>query len=341
MIADGSTSSSASAVDFAGKVKTIKTEREESELSSSSSTAEAPHKDLESQQVASKKRATVTVLTDLDGYEGTTLEQKVDSLITSHPVVIFTKTWCLFSVDAQTFLTDQIKVSIHSVQVDLHPRGNAILKYVQEKTKHRTVLIIYIKGTFLGGFDDVNQLYASGQLQSEYLNGLTQADQCEEFLTKANIGTQPLFWFPSTVNANVVRLAGCFTCICSLSSAVAGQWFDWGQYLAYALFFDFFLRLLCGSKISPIGRLAAVCTSCWEPKERRGRPKQFAAICGVLLSGMGSLCFCLKEKVEPLNYAGTAFMGSIAIFSAMEGFCDFCVGCAIFKWGMKLGLIKK
>jgi glutaredoxin len=242
-------------------------------------------------------------------------------------------------LDAQTFLIEHIKVSLHSIEVDLHPRGNAILKYVQEKTKHRTVPIIYIKGAFLGGFEDVNQLYATGRLQNEYLKGLTQADQCEEFLTKAKIGTQPLFWFPSTVNANVVRVTGCLTSICSLVSAVAVQWFDWGSYLACALFLDYILRLLCGSKLSPLSRFATVCTSCWKPKKRLGRPKQFATMLGVMFSGMGSLCFCFN--VERLNYVGTAFMGGLAIASGMEGFCDFCVGCVMFKWGMKLGLIRK
>lgn len=337
---------SASSIDFAGnvvshtnKIRPVSTNSENAyeqrSASDKSHSTDDTHRDIESQQ----QEATVTVVGSLEAYKGRTLEEKVDSFIADHPVVMFNKTWCLFSVDAQQFLIEQMKVSIHCIEVDIHPQGKAILKHIQEKTGHKTVPVIYVKGAFLGGFEDVNQLYATGKLQNEYLKDLTQADRCEEFISKSKIGVEPMFWFPSTVNAYVIRLTGIMTCICSALSAVSVQYADWGRYIGYALFFDFVLRLLAGSRLSIVGRIATVLAMPLEPKPRHGRPKQFATMCGVVFSGLGSLFYVLDFPNH--DYVGTAFMGGLAIASGMEGFLDFCVGCVMFKYGIKLGLIRK
>lgn len=290
-------------------------------------------------QREAEEETKVTVVTDLSVYNGETLGEQVNSFITSHPVVMFQKTWCLFSIDAQQFLTEQMRVSVHVIELDVHPQGKAIQKHIQDRTGHNTVPVIYVKGAFLGGFEDVNQLYATGQLQDKYLKDLTQADRCEEFLLKAKIGIEPLFWFPATVNAHVIRLTGILTCLSSLLSALSVHWAPWGRYVAYGLFFDFILRFFAGSRLSVLGRTATVLTSPIKPKPRHGRPKQFATMCGIMFSGLGSLFYVLNFPHH--DYVGAAFMGGLAIASGMEGFLDFCLGCVIFKYGIKLGLIPK
>ncbi len=339
---------SATSIDFAGTVVSrdiAESEKKEAakDLSISGETNETDmtQRDVEFQEVIPKvaKECTVTVVTDLSVYQGQTLEERIDSFINEHDVVMFQKTWCLFSVDAQQFLIEQMRVSIHAIELDMHPLGKAIQKHVHQKTGHSTVPVIYVKGEFLGGFEDVNQLYATGRLQEEYLSDLTQADRCEEFIAKANIGIEPLFWFPATVNAYVIRLTGVLTCACSIVSAVSVHWVVWGRYIAYALFFDFILRLFAGSRFSVVGRLATVLTSLIPPKPRHGRPKQFATMCGVMFSGLGSLFFVLDFPNH--DYVGTAFMGGLSVAAGMEGFLDFCLGCVMFKYGIKLGLIPK
>jgi hypothetical protein len=176
-------------------------------------------------------------------------------------------------------------------------------------------------------------------LQGEYLHDLTQADRCEEFIKKSDLSTKPLFWFPETVNAYVVRWTGVLTCMCSLVSAVTVYWYDWGRYVAYGLLFDFILRLLAGAKVSFLGRIAMVLASCKEPKPRHGRPKQFATMCGIMFSGLGSLFYVLPFPYH--DYIGIGFMAALAIASGMEGFLDFCLGCVFFKYGILLGVIPK
>mmetsp|Transcript_121002 Transcript_121002/g.349619 ORF Transcript_121002/g.349619 Transcript_121002/m.349619 type:complete len:369 (+) Transcript_121002:715-1821(+) len=284
-------------------------------------------------------QATVTVVTDLEPYEGNTIEEKTDSFIQSHQVVMFNKTWCLFSVDAQEFLTEQMKVPLHSIEVDLHPQGKAILKHVQDKTKHKTVPVIFVKGKFLGGFEDVNQLYATGKLQDEYLKGISQADQCQEFLVKAKVGTKPLFWFPDSVNAHVTRVAAGLTAIVALASAVAVHWSDVGRYLCYILFLDFVLRFLAGAQYSPVGRAAMLLVVGLEPKTRTGRPTQFAAALGIGFSGIASFCYLFK--MEGADYLGTILLAMLTMAAGTVACFDFCFGCMIFKYGIKMGLIPK
>lgn len=312
-----------------------------SDASDFSATAATQPTDSSSHGKAKEQPGTsITVVDDLEKYYGSTLEFKVDSFIASHPVVMFTKTWCLFSLDAQQFLLKEVKVSIHVIEIDRHPQGKAILKYVQAMTEHRTVPIIFVRGNFLGGFTDVNDLYSTGRLQSDYLADLTHGDRCEEFIRKSNLdASEALFWHPSTVDTHVARVTACLTSFVSLISVVAAQFHDWGHYVAYGLFFDYFLRFIGGFRAAPLGLLANLLTSWMEPKPRHGRPKQFVAFCCGIFVGVASLFFLLN--FENSNYVGTAIMGYMVFGSGMEGFFDYCTGCIIFEYGVKSGIIRK
>lgn len=79
----------------------------------------------------------VTVVTDLDPYEGLSVGEKVDDLIRKNEVVIINRSWCLFSIDAIDFLV-QMGIHVHSLETDQHPQGAAILKYLTTKYKHKT-----------------------------------------------------------------------------------------------------------------------------------------------------------------------------------------------------------
>lgn len=282
------------------------------------------------------REATASVVTDLDEFEGVILEDKIDTLIDTYPVVMFNRTWCLFSVDAINFLLG-LGVSVHSVEVDVHPCGKEIISYIFEKTSHKTTPVIFIKGEFLGGFEEVNSLYAQGKLMEEYLNGLSQADRCEAFLNESNLKHKPYFWFPDKVDAAVVRVTGVltfFAAVVSLAFVLLG--FNWARYIAYVITLDYFLRLLGGAPVSLIGRAAMLLTIPFDPEPRLGRPKQFATILGLFIAVAGSICYLAEFPHH--DYVGSAFFGVLAIASFLEGFLDYCIGCAIFRFGAKLRL---
>jgi glutaredoxin 3 len=293
-----------------------------------------------------KEKAMEIVITDLDVYEGETLGEKIDSLVQTHPVVMISRTWCLFSVDALNFLVMQMDVSVHSLEVDKHPQGKEILQYVYEKQHYKTTPIIFIRGDFLGGFEEVNALYAKGRLKKEYLRGLShglfsQADLCEAFIANTNYLMKPYFWFPEKVDGNVVRISGILTCFAAAISAILVHWerFFWARYVTYAIAIDFFLRLLGGAKFSVFGRVAMLLASPLEPNIRMGRPKQFATCCGIIFSWLGSLCYLVTFPGHDI--AGSVYMGGLAGATFMEGFLDFCVGCVFFRIGIKLGIFKR
>ena len=285
------------------------------------------------------QKARLVTVTDLGAYDYETLEEKIDSFIDEHPVAMFNRSWCLFSIDAIDFMVNHLNVTVHSLEVDTHPQGKEIQKYIAAKTGHKTTPAIFICGEFLGGFEQVNQLYASGVLQRDYLQELSQADKCEEFIHKANLTKKPLFWFPETVNAYAIRIAGVLTCLISFAAAILVYWFSWGAFLAYALAFDFLLRILGGSCLSPIGRLSCLLGACFGTKPRVGRPKQFASLCGFTFAFLGSIFYAIP--LYGFNVAGSVVLGMLAMACGMEGFLDYCVGCTIFKYGVKLGVISK
>mmetsp|Transcript_45721 Transcript_45721/g.110786 ORF Transcript_45721/g.110786 Transcript_45721/m.110786 type:complete len:421 (+) Transcript_45721:47-1309(+) len=298
-----------------------------------SPTASETHHD----DILSTEQAELHRISDIDAYEGSTLEDKVDTFIRSHPVVMINRTWCLFSVDAQNFLLQQIQVPVHSIEVDVHPKGKEILKYVKKKTKHYTTPAIFIRGEFLGGFKEINILYAEGKLQKYYLKDLSQVkdDQRDAIiLSKAT----PYFWFPEKVDGNVVRITGAMTSFASGICAFLVHYLFWARYIGYALAIDFVLRLLGGAKFSLFGRIAMLTAVHLEPMPRMGRPKQFATCCGVMFSGLGSLAFLVPFPYH--DVVGSVLMSILCVASGMEGFLDFCVGCVFFRLGVIFGIFR-
>lgn len=318
-------------VDFSGEV-----------ISNANNTVDEKVEESDNTTQESDEGAKVNIVTDFDIYQGDTLEEKIDSFIESHPVVMFNRTWCLFSVDAQNFLVLQMNVTVHSVEVDMHPQGKEILKYVYEKTKYRMTPVIFIKGDFLGGFEEVNSLYAQGKLEGEYLKGLSHADRCEVFISKAKLKAKPFFWFPEKVDGNVVRITGVLTFVISFLSVIFVYFENvssWGRYLAYFLAIEFLLRLLAGARISFLGRLAMLFTKPFDPNPRAGRPKQFAAVCGIVFSWLASIFYLVTFPGHEI--VGSVFIGGLTVASFMEGFLDYCIGCVIFRLLVKVGIFGK
>jgi glutaredoxin len=282
--------------------------------------------------------AKVNIVKDLSIFEGAVLEDKVDSLIDAYPVVMFNRTWCLFSVDAQDFLVRQVGVSVHSVEVNKHPRGKDILKYVYKKTNHKTTPVIFIGGEFLSGYSDVNKLYAQGKLGEDYLQGLSQADRCQAFMEKSKLKATPYFWFPEKVNGNAVRITGILSCFVSaLTAALVHSAQIFFRYIAYALAIDYFLRSIGGARFSPLSWIGLLISMPFDPNPRLGRPKQFATFLGTTLAILASVFYAVDFPYSDI--VGSVLLGCLAVATFMEGFLDYCVGCTIFRWGVNLGLL--
>ncbi|KAL1239035.1 Glutaredoxin-C8 [Trichinella pseudospiralis] len=89
------------------------------------------------------------------------------SLIKAHPVVIFSQTYCPYSLEAREIFRsfnltdDQYAV----IQLDQRADGSSMKDALEELTGARSVPRVFIDGKFIGGADDTKRLHESGELR--------------------------------------------------------------------------------------------------------------------------------------------------------------------------------
>uniref|UniRef100_A0A8R1TU12 Glutaredoxin domain-containing protein n=1 Tax=Onchocerca volvulus TaxID=6282 RepID=A0A8R1TU12_ONCVO len=92
-------------------------------------------------------------------------EGYMEKIIQSHKVVIFSKTYCPYSVRMKNLIenyniTDQIVMELN-LQSDMHKMQD----YLKRRSGGiRTVPQLYVNGKFIGGFDTVKRKEMSGEL---------------------------------------------------------------------------------------------------------------------------------------------------------------------------------
>lgn len=82
------------------------------------------------------------------------------------PVVIFSKTYCPYSMNLKKMLKndyDLIPVPV-IVELDKHKHGKELQQYIGDTSGRRTVPNLFVNGVSRGGFDDMNALHVSGML---------------------------------------------------------------------------------------------------------------------------------------------------------------------------------
>lgn len=240
---------------------------------------------------AGNSQSLITVIDQemLQSYEGQDISSKVDSIISQHAVVIIGWSHCPYCLDVRETLSQEIGVRVYVVETDEHPNSIEIQKAVQKRTGSRQMPFCFINGTSVGGCDDVRALQASGQLD-RMLGGLIQkqsvimkqAFQEETALPvipmERGNAVMPLFWYPPTVNHNVIRVSGCITSILSVTSLVLVFIFpseNWGQGIAAYLVGDFFLRVCAGASLSLVAQVGILTTATQRPDFRPG-PRKFS-----------------------------------------------------------------
>jgi len=92
----------------------------------------------------------------------------VDGLVSSHKIVVLSKTYCPYCVRAKDILkgyplkSDEIEI----VELERRPDCSAIQAYCKEITGASSVPRIFIGGKSIGGCDDLTKLKNSGQLDT-------------------------------------------------------------------------------------------------------------------------------------------------------------------------------
>ncbi len=142
-----------------------------------------------------------------------------------------------------------------------------------------------------------------------------------------------LFSFPNPVNEVSARLVAGGVVLLSAAAILSGQ-----SWLAAAIAYGFVARVLAGSTLSPLGQLVTrVITPRLgvPPRWVAGPPKRFAQGIGAVLTvaaAVLALAFDAHTAVDVL-------LALVIVAATLESVFAFCVGCKIFAFLMRTGLI--
>ncbi|MEE9096853.1 DUF4395 domain-containing protein [Pseudarthrobacter phenanthrenivorans] len=140
-----------------------------------------------------------------------------------------------------------------------------------------------------------------------------------------------VFAFPNPVNEYAARVTAALVVLLAVVTAIAGS--GWGL-LAIAA--GFWLRLLFGPRISPLALLSVKVITPRLGKARlvAGPPKRFAQGIGAAVSTAALLLFAAGAAP-----AAWALLGVLVIAASLEAFAGFCLGCTIFGFLQRRGVI--
>ena len=153
-----------------------------------------------------------------------------------------------------------------------------------------------------------------------------------DFLKSAS-GLRTFFSFPNPVNEYAARSVAAMVFTLTVVIIIADI-----RWLTFLLGYGFLARVLTGPKLSPMGQLA---TKVVAPKilrrsrEVAGPPKQFAQIIGFFFSLTAIIL------IYGFGLVGVAYLvlAVLVLFAGLEAFVGFCMGCFVFGYLMRWGLI--
>ncbi len=141
------------------------------------------------------------------------------------------------------------------------------------------------------------------------------------------------FSFPNPVNEVAARLVAGGVVVMALAVAALGQ-----TWILLPLAYGFVARVAAGPRYSPLGLLVtrvAVPRLGLAPRNVPGPPKRFA-------QGMGAVITVAAVVLAfGLGQIGAArvLAGLIVVAATLESVFALCIGCTIFAWLMRVGVV--
>ena len=87
----------------------------------------------------------------------------LDSMLRTNNVVIVSATYCTFCARIKTVFIE-VKQAFVSLEIDIIPNGRSLFQEVQGRTGVNTVPQVFIRGRYVGGYDEVLELHKNNQL---------------------------------------------------------------------------------------------------------------------------------------------------------------------------------
>jgi hypothetical protein len=140
------------------------------------------------------------------------------------------------------------------------------------------------------------------------------------------------FSFPNPVNDAAARTVAIGVVIMSVVAFTTGA-----AWLLIPLTYGFVARVAAGPKISPLGwfavHVSAPRLTAWQ-KSVPGPPKRFAQTMGLAFSS-AALITWLSAGWLDARWILIPLVGA----ASLEGFWGYCLGCTVFGWLIRAGLI--
>ena len=89
---------------------------------------------------------------------------KIKELISQNKVMVFSKAYCGFCHMAQSILKEK-GIAFKAVEMDKRGDGAAMHSCLKGYSGHRTVPNIYINGTHIGGYDQLEAGFKNGKIE--------------------------------------------------------------------------------------------------------------------------------------------------------------------------------
>jgi len=143
---------------------------------------------------------------------------------------------------------------------------------------------------------------------------------------------QRLFSFPNPVNEYSARLVASGAFAQAVLFLTIRQW-----WVLVPLVYGFAARVLSGPRFSPLGLLVTKVITprlTAEPKFVAGPPKRFAQGVGLVFSSVG-----LVAWLSGAHTFAVVMIAGLAVAASLEAFAGFCLGCVMFGWLMRAGVI--
>ncbi|MCZ9880840.1 DUF4395 domain-containing protein [Arthrobacter sp. B2a2-09] len=166
---------------------------------------------------------------------------------------------------------------------------------------------------------------------------MTQGNQIDTARTA--VGTSPsavsgwraVFAFPNPVNEYAARITAGLVVLAAVATLLSGL--GWGLVLIAA---GFWLRVLFGPRVSPFALLSVklLAPRVGPAKLVPGPPKRFAQGIGAVLSTAAVVLF-----FTGFSLGAWILLALLIVAASLESFVGFCLGCAIFGFLQKHGLI--
>jgi len=145
------------------------------------------------------------------------------------------------------------------------------------------------------------------------------------------IDWRTVFAFPNPVNEYAARITAGLVVLLAVVTLLTG--FGWGLGVIAA---GFWLRVLFGPRISPLAQLSVKVLTPRLGKTRLvpGPPKRFAQGIGAAMSTAAAVLLAVG-----LAPAAWILLTVLIVAASLEAFAGFCLGCAIFGFLQRRGLI--